>query len=49
MVRIHLNWYGKDDMKVNFFSQWREIGALYLTPKKMSDTGQTPRDVFSLL
>lgn len=33
MARIHLTWCGKDDVKVNFFSQWRETGALYLTPK----------------
>lgn len=33
MARIHLNWYGKDDVKVNLFNQWRETGTLYLTPK----------------
>lgn len=32
-AKIHLNWCGMDDVKVNFFSQWRETGALYLTPK----------------
>lgn len=33
MARIHGTWCGKDDVKVNFFSQWRGTGALLSYPK----------------
>lgn len=33
MARIHGTWCGKDDVKVNLFSQWRGTGAFIILPQ----------------